>query len=177
MQRVKDEELFKLEFLVPGHPEKRTVLLSPEMNVLMSGPWESSEMADRCMRLRADLENVLAGGRLVVCWTPGKGRDNHQVGRLDPIDDNIFDIRSVDPSPGLRAIFHFAEKDVLVVHLCSPRSVPIPWLHRIPLLDRSSKAWRNALAESKRNWSTLFPKFEPHAGNDVHDYISNAFLV
>jgi hypothetical protein len=162
-KRVRDGELFKLGFMIPGGgPERRTVLLSPEMNKLVCGPWENSDTGARFARLRAELENILAGERLVVCWTPGKGRHNHQIGRLDPPEDNIFDIRSLDPSPGLRVIFHFAEKDVLFTHSCYPRSRSVSWFDSMPLLDRRSKHWSRAIKDSKQNWSMLFPKYDPH---------------
>jgi hypothetical protein len=162
-KRVRDCELFKLGFMIPGGgPERRTVLLSPEMNKLVCGPWENSDTGARFARLRAELENILAGERLVVCWTPGKGRHNHQIGRLDPPEDNIFDIRSLDPSPGLRVIFHFAEKDVLFTHSCYPRSRSVSWFDSMPLLDRRSKHWSRAIKDSKQNWSMLFPKYDPH---------------
>ena len=175
-KRVDDGELFRLKFLIPGSSERRTILLSPEMNELISEPWADTEMGMRCARLRAQLEDILAGEKQVVCWEPGKARDHHQIGRLEPLDDNVFDIRSVCPPPALRIIFHFAEKDVLVTHLCSPRSVPIPWLHRISLSGRSSKAWRNAIKESNAQWSTLFPRHSPHSGVQIDDYLSNAVL-
>jgi hypothetical protein len=146
------------------------------MNELVSEPWPDTEMGIRCARLRAQMEDILAGKRLVVCWVPGKGRDHHQIGRLEPFEDNIFDVRSVDPSPALRVFFHFAERDVLVMHLCHPRSIPVHWLRRVPLLNRDSKAWKNAIAESNRNWSTLFPRHPPHAGKNIDDYLSNAVL-
>ena len=173
---MENSELFKLGFLVPGPPERRVVLLSPELNALVSEPWVDSLKAERCARLRADLENILAGERLVVCWEPFKAGKRHQIGRLDPVQDDIFDIRSMDPSPGLRVLFHFAEKDVLVLHVCNPRSVKVSWLSRLPLGEGSSKAWRKATAESRTRWTTLFPRYEPHHGDDIHDYLSNAVL-
>lgn len=174
--RVRDQELFKLSFLVPGAPERRVVLMSPEINALVEGPWRDNAMEERCARLRADFENILAGNRLVVCMDPFEAKPFHQIGRLDPLDNHIFDIRSADPSPGLRIIFHFAEKDFLVTHVCSPRSVHVSWLPGFPLADRLSPTWRKAITESKNRWSTLFPKYEPHQGIDVHDYLSNAVL-
>jgi len=175
-KRVRDHELFKLDFLIPGPPELRIVLMSPEINALVAPPWPENEIGERCARLRGELENILAGKPLVVCWTPRKGREHHQIGRLEPIEDNLFDIRSVDPKPGLRIPFHFAEKDVLVAHLCSPRSASVRWLQRVPLLGARSKAWRNAIRDAKSQWSILFPNFEPHAGNHINDYLSNAVL-
>ena len=176
-KRIQDKELFRLEFLIAGRSEKRTVLLSPELNRLISPPWPDTKMGIRCARLRAEMEDIRGRRTLVVCWAPaGRGRDYHQIGRLEPPEDDLFDIRSVEPHPALRILFHFAERDVLVTHLCSPRLVPVHWLDRVPLLDRRSKAWRKAIAESKANWSVLFPRYSPTLGTQIDDYLSNAVL-
>jgi hypothetical protein len=174
-EKVNNGELFKLEFLVPGPSEKRVVLLSPEIHKLISGPWTSEIQAERCNRLRADLENILSGERLVVCWEPFKARKDHQIGRLAPVSDNVFDLRSGDPSPGLRVLFHFAKKDVLVVHLCSPRSVDVSWIERLPLISR--KRWNRAIQSCHASWSILFPHHDPHSGNHIDDYLSNAIIL
>ena len=176
MARVREGRLFKLDFLIPGIQERRTVLMSPEINRLVTGPWNSVLMADRCARLRVDLESILGGERQSVCWTPFKGRTYHKIGRLDPPQDFMFDLRSVD-EPGLRLLFHFAERDVLVAHLCSPRSVPVSWLHRVPLLDRGSKEWRIAIMESNAMWGKLFPDYRPHRGEHIDDLLSNAVIL
>ena len=172
-KRVREGELIKLDFSIRGPQEKRTVLLSPEINALISGPWRDSAMRDRCYRLRADLENILAGARLTCCDIPREAKEKHQIGRLDPIEDKIFDIRSLEPSPALRIIFHFAERDVFVIHTCSPRSVNVSWLTRLPLVNE--KLWRRAISNGKARWSILFPGHEP-PGASIHDYLSNAFV-
>jgi hypothetical protein len=174
LRHVREQSLFRLGFLVPGRPEKRTVLMSQEINQLVSGPWESDLMEDRCYRLRANLEGILAGDPLTVCWKPYEGEPRHQMGRLDKPEEEIWDIRSVD-KPGLRIFFRFAEKDVLVAFTCSPRSVPIPWMHRLPLRAWDSKEWKRAKTDTKRRWGILFPAHEPHQGKHLSDYLSNAF--
>lgn len=70
IKRVREGELIKLDFSVPGPEERRTVLLSPEINALVSGPWRDDAMRVRCYRLRAELENILAGARL-TCYPKG----------------------------------------------------------------------------------------------------------
>jgi hypothetical protein len=172
-KRVQDGELVRLGFSMPGPPERRTVLMSPEISALISGPWKDVAMRDRCYRLRADLENVLAGFPLTYCDIPREAKDKHQISRLDPVEDNIFDIRSTDPAPGLRIIFHLAERDVLVLHTCSPRSVHVSWLDRVPLINE--KLWRRAISESKTRWSILFPGCDPPGGS-IHEYLSNAIV-
>jgi hypothetical protein len=177
VEHVRCGALIKLNFLLPGRAEKRVILLSSEMNAMISGPWKNKEAEIRCTRLRADLENILAGNPIVVCWEPHKAKSHHQIGRLDPPEDDVFDIRSVDPSPGLRVIFHFVEKDVLVLHVCNPRSVAVSWMRALPLGGKASKAWKKAIRDSKSRWSTLFPQHPPHHGIDIHAYLSNAVLI
>lgn len=171
---MKKGYLTPLIFLVPGRPEKRTVLMTEQVVRLVSGPWDDELMEDRCNRLRADLENILAGEPLRVCWQPFKGEQFHQIGRLDKIEEEIWDIRSVD-KPGLRVFFRFAEKDVLVATNCSPRSLPVPWLQRFPLMARDSKEWVEAKRECLREWAKVFPAHDAHRGTNVTDYLSNAF--
>jgi hypothetical protein len=173
--RAREGRLLKLGFLIPGPPERRTVLMSPEINRLVSGPWEDTVMGDRCARLRANLENIVSGSKMTVCWEPFKGRRQHQIGRLSPPQDFMFHVRCVE-EPSLRVTFHFAERDVLVAHLCSPRSLPVPWLHRLPLGDKGSREWQNIILESNALWGELFPGYRPHSGDHIDDLLSNADL-
>jgi hypothetical protein len=173
--RVGEGKLLKLGFLIPGPPERRTVLMSAEINNLVSGPWGDVAKGDRCARLRANLENIVSGARLTVCWEPFKGRPYHQIGRLSPPQDFMFDIRCGE-DPTLRVTFHFAERDVLVTHLCSPRSYRVSWLDRLPLGDRTSREWRSTIMESNALWRELFPGYRPHSGDHIDDLLSNADL-
>ncbi len=129
----------------------------------------------QCARLRANLENIVSGSAQTVCWEPYKGRRYHQIGRLSPPQDFMFDIRCVE-DPSLRITFHFAERDVIVAHLCSPRSLPVPWLQRLPLGDRGSREWQNIIMESNAIWGHLFPGTRPHSGNHIDELLSNANL-
>jgi hypothetical protein len=113
---------------------------------------------------------------MTISWDSSKARDA-KMGRLDPIADEVWDVRSQEPSPGLQVFSRFAEKDVLVALTCSPRSISVSWLDRLPLLGRDSRQWRDAIIECKRDWNILFPAYEPLRGDDLDDYISNAVLV
>ena len=175
LSRVREGRLFKLSFLIPGPMERRAVLLHPELYRLVSGPWPDDRMAARCAALRAELERLLAGEVLNVCWAPFKGRSFHSIGRLDPPQDFLFDLRSLD-RPGLRLFFHFAEKDVLIFHGCSPRSQPVPWLPRQPLGPRDSPQWRLAVTEANACWAELFSDTRPCEGETIDDLLSNAVV-
>jgi hypothetical protein len=173
-QRLVTEECLFLLDPFPGDPSARTVLMSPEVKALIAGPWDDNVMGDRCARLLASLQRVVRGELLRVCLVPFKARSAH-IGRLDPIEDSVFDIRS-SAKPGLRVFCRFAEKDVLVALTCAPRSVKISWLDRLPLGERYSKEWKRGVFECKQKWFELFPVHEPLKGDKLNDYLSKAIL-
>lgn len=169
-----EKQLFKLDFSIPGSPEIRTVLMAPEVAKLVIPPWPNSIMGERCARLRADLESFLSGDPITVCWEPFKGKQYHKLGRLHPVHDGVWDMRSIDPSPGLRVLFFLAEKDVMIALRCCPRSIPVPWLHRALLGAWDSGEWRKAINECKAEWIRLFPNCRPLVRSTIDECLSNA---
>jgi hypothetical protein len=131
-------------------------------------------MGVRCVQLRADLEYVVQGSLLTVCWTPFKGRSYHQIARLDPIKYGVWDLRSADPTPGLRVFFCLGERDTMIALTCSPRSIDVTWLPRPPLGPRESQEWRRAIREARSAWDALFPDRSPLVGGELDDCFSNA---
>lgn len=175
--RIEHGQLFELGLVVEGDPVARTVLISAEINALLEGPWQDRSQRVRCGRLRGDLEAFIKGDILTVCLTPYRARSAY-MGRLDQPSDEVWDIRSRDPSPALRVLGRFVEKDVFAALTCSPRSKAVSWLPRPPLGDRHSREWVAAISECKSEWSKLFYQYQPYRGSDVHDYISeNVILV
>jgi hypothetical protein len=55
--------LIQLLPAIDGDPVVRTMLLSPELDSLLLGPWETPTIERRCNRLRADLEVFVKGKR------------------------------------------------------------------------------------------------------------------
>jgi hypothetical protein len=174
-RRIAEGRLFRLRPHVGSDPNERIVLMSSEIHNLVSGPWPDGPMGVRCGYLRADLESFVANDVMTVSWSSFEARDA-KMGRLHPLADEVWDLRSQAPPPGLRVFCRFAEKDVLVALTCSPRSVPVPWLDRIPLLRRNSRAWRDPVVGCRREWDVLFPAHQPLVGVNLNDYISNAVL-
>jgi hypothetical protein len=172
----KPARLFKLKPLNEKDSKRRTVLMSQEIANLVYGPWPDGRMGNRCARLRGDLENLITAKNIAVCWEPFEGRDE-QIGRLYPVRDEVWDLRSQDPHPGLRVFFRFAEKDTFVALNCSPRSVEVSWLNRIPLLGRTSRQWRNAMVECRAEWRRLFPTYDAHTGSNVNEYLTGGTVL
>jgi hypothetical protein len=111
--RIASGRLFPVEPVMPDDPVKRGMVVSSEIHRLLVGPWHTVAMERRCNRLRADLEVFVKGGQVSVCLTPYRAKAAYMA-RLDEPADEVWDIRSRDPSPALRIFGRFAETDLFV---------------------------------------------------------------
>jgi hypothetical protein len=168
--------LFPLERSLKSDPESRSMLLSEELMTLLDGPWEHPELRRRAGRLRADLEEFIKGETLTVCLTPFAAKAAY-MGRLDPPEDGLWDIRSRDPSPALRVIGFFAETDLFIALRWAPRSRRVKWTAKPSLGDRDSREWRDISVQCKADWRNLFHPYEPVTGEYINDYISEEVHV
>jgi hypothetical protein len=174
--RIEEGRLWRVEPVVEDDPIERCMVISSEIMDLVYGVWPDAKWARRCNRLRADLEAFVRGDVIGLCLKPYKA-DTAYMGRLDKPTDEVWDIRSRDPQPGLRVFGCFADRDCFVALLWSPRSVEIPYSQRLPLQDRNSAEWKQAVKETKSEWRKLFHPYNPIHG-DTHDfYASRAFPV
>jgi hypothetical protein len=67
--------------------------------------------AIRMGRLRSDLDHFSVGGMIVV--SSGKQKTCYMK-QLDPLADEVWEIRSRDPKPSMRIFGRFAATDVLL---------------------------------------------------------------
>lgn len=156
------EELQLLEPLIPGTPVLRKIYVNKKIVNLFTGPWSDELPQSRCLRLWADLDLFTSGGRIAVCMEPFKAKSAY-MGLLDPVSNGMFDIRSRDPSPGLRVFGGFAATDTFVA---------LTYDIRKDMGDRDSAEWRKARVECLALWRNLFPAYKPLTGENVHDFIS-----
>ena len=160
---VKDGSLFRLVPALPGTPVVRTMFASKEVNDLITGPWRDRKWEERCGSLRADLDRFITGGLITAAVDPFKGGKQANIKQLDPYPDEVWEIRSRVPRPGIRVLGRFADTDVFVA---------LTWWHREPLRGPGSKEWRAAIVECRVKWRNLFLAYDPKSGADIHDYIS-----
>src|SRR5262245_14864262 len=99
-ERIADGQLFELSQSLPSDPHERRMFLSEEVAALVMGPWVDQKWANRCMRLRGNLEEFLKGEELAVSLRPYEHGVAY-MGRLDRPTDEVWDIRSRDPRPGM----------------------------------------------------------------------------
>lgn len=172
---VSNGKLRLLELALPSDPAERTVLIHPELKRLFDGPWRNASEQRRVGRLRADLETFVTGKVIPVSLIPYEHRTAY-MGLLDPPSGGIFDIRSRDPSPGMRVFGGFAMPDVFVALNYEFRSVSPDWSDRRPL-EGDAIRWQIAILECEKRWKEIFHT-PPITGGNVRDFISkDAFSV
>lgn len=88
------------------------------------------------------------------------------MARVHPVTDEIWDIRSVDPKPGIRTLGSFAEKDTFIA---------LTWEYRENL--ESSRDWENEIARAKEAWKKLFGSVPPFKGANLDEYLSNCRII
>jgi hypothetical protein len=154
--------LFRLIRSLESDPESRTMFMSKEIQSLLDGPWISPDLQYRAGRLKGDLEEFIKGSTLTLCFEPFAAKTAY-MGRLSPIGDSIWDIRSRDPRPSLRVVGLFADADVFIALRWSPRS---------RLGPRDSREWRDIVTQCKTDWTSLFSTYEPVKGDDLHAFFS-----
>ncbi len=173
--RVNEGRLFQLPPLIPPDPgtKPRYLFVSPEVNALLVGPWENRDWMSRCAFLRADLDRFSQGGLIPIASGPFlKGRTAY-VRQLFRWRDEVWEIRSRDPKPGIRVLGRFADTDLFIA---------LTWRRRPDLKGPRSREWRDAIVGCKTEWRNLFPAYSPKTNDPQNvyptDYVSaNTYLV
>jgi hypothetical protein len=166
---VKEKRLFELQPALGSHI--RRMLVSQSVNNLITGPWPNTETALRCGRLEADLEKFLDGSRIEVARRPYKGKTSYML-RLDPEEEEVWEIRSRDPEPQLRVFGRFADTDVFVGLTAEVRD-------NLKNISDEGNLWREVRIQCQTEWTNLFRPYKPKSGtNFPYDYISaNVILI
>lgn len=159
---VKEGRLFPLTPVMPDAPIERMMLLSQEMENTLLGIGIKSSFKPRIGRLRDDLESFVTGRVISLELKPYTAREAYMA-RLDKPTDEVWDIRSRDPSPALRVFGRFAEQDIFIAFF---------WEIRKRLGDKQSPCWAPLIRRCKADWRKLFNPYPPHSGNTIHDYVS-----
>lgn len=139
----------------------RSMYLSEEVNSLVTGPWPSEEWEERCGYLRADLDRFVQGALIPVAERPFSGGKHSYMRQLFRWREEVWEIRSRDPRPGLRILGRFADTDIFIA---------LSYWHRADLGGPEDRKWRDAIVDCKTKWRNLFPTYEPKSSGDSDDY-------
>jgi hypothetical protein len=157
-------KLFQVLPTLPNGPVERLLFASKEVNRLVVGPWRDQTEEHRCGRLSAATDMFVEGYRITMALDdPYKKPKTTYMARLDPLQDEVWEIRVLDPKPGIRVFGRFSEQDSLIVLTWAPReSLP------------GSKEWRDAREGCKAEWRKLFPTYNAITGNNINEYVSHS---
>ena len=153
---VENQQLVLLQPTLPGSSMKRFIFAVLEIMTLLYGAWTGREQEIRWKRVCADLEWFIEGRLIVV-------GDDGYMKPLDPAEDEVWEIRCVDPDPSIRIFGRFSETDVFIAlgHHC-----------REELEEKGSVEWAAAIRACKADWRKLLLTYPPHSGTSIHDYSS-----
>jgi hypothetical protein len=94
---------------------------------------------------------------------PYKKDKTAYLARLSPRADEVWEIRSRDPTPAIRVFGRFAICDTFIA---------FNWGYRKDLGGLGSKEFRFEINRAKSEWKKIFPTYQPVSGADIHDYVS-----
>jgi hypothetical protein len=143
---------------------RRTLYLSPEVYSLISGTTTgmSPEKLGRWLQARAWFEHFVDGKRITLKSRP---KSFALMARLEPPEDEIWEVRENKPRPSLRVLGSFVvERDTFVALTPSEH----------PQGRRNSSEWQEFIGKYKAHWEELFHGYEPLRGSYPDDYLSNA---
>ena len=144
-------KLLCLSPLVRSTPVIRTLFVSVEVNDVIHPPWAPNRNGYRQSQFRAFLDAFVAGDWISVAENPRKKPSNAFLARVEPAADEIWDIRCIDPKPGIRCFGAFAERDTFVA---------LTWCYREDLIQRIGLSKSRDANPNGQNSLIPLPAFE-----------------
>lgn len=161
--RLSNGELFQVLPTLPSGTVARSLFASVEVNRLIKGPWQDDQEAYRCGVLWDDCDRYVEGRLVTMSLNePYKKPKATYMVRLDPLRDNVWEIRCRDPKPGFRIFGGFADTNIFLALTAAPRET-------LP----ESRDWRDARERCKASWRRMFHTYPLHNGGSIHDLISS----
>jgi len=149
-------------------PVVRTMFISEELNAVVHPPWGDTPEGLRLSRLRAYLDVFTVGRLISIAEDPYSKPKSTYLARVDPTSDEVWDVRIIDPHPGIRSLGAFAGTDIFIA---------LTYNDRMNLGGPRSREWAAEIDRCKAKWRQLFPTYPPHMGADLHDYLSGNFYA
>lgn len=123
-------------------------------------PFPETWDGHRLSQFRETLDHFTLNGEIAVAEDPRRKPSWAYLARVEPESADLWDIRVIDPNPGIRAFGGFAEQDTFVA---------LTWDYRENL--ESDKEWQSAIADCRIVWADLFLD-PPFRGASLNDYLS-----
>ena len=147
--------------LDPGAAHLRIVLLTPELREEIDAKLLDEHAGNRTVPSLADLDRFIGGDPITI----GDRRHKHAfLKRLDPQGDQVWELRSIDPKPSVRAL-----RDV-----CSYRhSRPDPYASANRTGRLQARAFKEEIRRTRQIWQGIFAPYSPLASDKVTEYVKD----
>jgi hypothetical protein len=163
---IAEGRLFRLPSLVTGDETARTMYVSAEILDSVTPPFAENRDGERLAEFRQTLDAFSEGGEFSVAEDPYSKPSDAMLARVDPVEANIWDIRSIAPSPGIRCLGGFASQDTFVA---------LTWEYRENFDDGADK-WTAEITRCRSIWRDLFGTCEPFKGA-LDECLTNYYTV
>jgi hypothetical protein len=137
----------------------RTLLVSREVLDDVQPPFPDHWYGYRLGQFRGTLDAFTEGQWLSVACDPYAKAPWADMAPIDPVDLDIWDIRSMSPYPQIRCFGGWAEKGTFVA---------LNWQWRDDIEDFALEA-----INSRKIWDSIFPCHPPFRGNTIDDYFKD----
>jgi hypothetical protein len=154
---------FRCPLAIPK--ERRDIYVSKSIEALLIDSWISKQQEFRWGYVLSDL-CVFVRDPWISIADDSRRAENAYMARLQPDQDEVWDIRCRDPNPGIRLLGRFAGKNVFIA---------LTWEERLPLSKFESAEWKAAISRCTTQWNLFFWS-EPLRGTFPDDYLDGADL-
>lgn len=154
---LEEEKLFDV---ADGVEAARTLFVSAEVLEIFE---DQSDTRDGVRRAEAAalLEAFVEGAYITLGEDPFDKQANAIMARVHPVNLEIFDFRCLDPTPGIRILGCFKEKDTFIA---------LTWDYRENF--ETAADWEEQVQRCQNAWSELFADEAPHSGDKIDAYLS-----
>lgn len=175
-QRVKEKRLFEVipESQKASHVRRLYVTEAIQQQLVCPVPCPPAQK-NRMQALLADLQAFASGDTQTVSLNLRKHR-TAMLARLDKPEDEVWELRHRNPSPGLRLMGRFAHFNMFIATEWYLRSQKVEWSDKEPIGGGDAN-YRKMIRACQQEWDNLFPNHSPHKGLDASEYLSQANII
>ena len=159
---IGDGRLFHLPLPVKGEQRVRSMFVSQEVYDDIQPPFGDNFDGIRHAEFRATLDSFVRGDFFTVSEEPYKKPGHTMLARVDPAQDEIWDIRCLEPN--IRCFGIFAGQDNFIA---------LTWEYRENLC--SDIDWQREIERCKTRRTDFFGTIALFKGGSIDEYLSDNY--
>ncbi len=158
--------LFRLPALLGADGPTRTMIVTPDIYAnAQPTAWPHDRRGERLGRMRGDIDRFTNNDRISIALFPKNKPATTYLARIHPVANEVWDLRSTDPKPGIRILGRFSEMDTFVALVWDFHEHVSGWA-----------AWAALGQRCLQEWERLFTTLPPHHGKSANEYLSSKFI-